>query len=39
MFSSYTDYRPKTKAVILYDMGHTLRGRTHMGEIGKGKET
>jgi hypothetical protein len=23
---SYADYRPKTKAVILLDMGHTLRG-------------
>jgi hypothetical protein len=22
---SYTDYRPKTNAVILLDMGHTLR--------------
>jgi hypothetical protein len=28
------DYRPKTNAVILLDMGHTLRG-----EIRKGKET
>jgi hypothetical protein len=27
MFSpSYVDYRPKTYAVILLDMGHTLRG-------------
>jgi hypothetical protein len=27
MFSlSYADYRPKTNAVILSDMGHTLRG-------------
>jgi hypothetical protein len=24
--SSYTDYRPKTNAVILLDMGHTLKG-------------
>jgi hypothetical protein len=24
--SSYADYRPKTNAVILLDMGHTLRG-------------
>jgi hypothetical protein len=24
--SSYADYRPKTDAVILLDMGHTLRG-------------
>jgi hypothetical protein len=23
---SYVDYRPKTNAVILLDMGHTLRG-------------
>jgi hypothetical protein len=23
--SSYVDYRPKTNAVILLDMGHTLR--------------
>jgi hypothetical protein len=23
---SYADYRPKTTAVILLDMGHTLRG-------------
>jgi hypothetical protein len=35
------DYRPKTNAVILLDMGHTSnnKGRTRMGEIGKGKET
>jgi hypothetical protein len=25
-FPSYVDYRPKTNAVILLDMGHTLRG-------------
>jgi hypothetical protein len=24
--SSYADYRPKTNAVILLDMGHMLRG-------------
>jgi hypothetical protein len=24
--SSYADYRPKINAVILLDMGHTLRG-------------
>jgi hypothetical protein len=30
----YADYRPKTNAVILLDMGHTLKGG-----IGKGKET
>jgi hypothetical protein len=23
---SYADYRPKTNAVILLEMGHTLRG-------------
>jgi hypothetical protein len=23
---TYVDYRPKTNAVILLDMGHTLRG-------------
>jgi hypothetical protein len=23
---SYVDFRPKTNAVILFDMGHTLRG-------------
>jgi hypothetical protein len=23
---SYADYRPKTNAIILLDMGHTLRG-------------
>jgi hypothetical protein len=28
---SYADYRPKTNAVILLDMGHTLRGE-HAGE-------
>jgi hypothetical protein len=32
MFSLYTDYRSETNAVILL-------GRTHMGRIGKGKET
>jgi hypothetical protein len=32
------DYRPKTKAVILLDMGHTP-GRICMGGIGKWKET
>jgi hypothetical protein len=26
MFSPYVDYRLKTNAVILLDMGHTLRG-------------
>jgi hypothetical protein len=35
---SYVDYRHKTNAVILLNMGHTLRGE-YMGGIGKGKET
>jgi hypothetical protein len=35
---SCMDYRPKTNAVILLDMDHTLQ-REWMGEIGKGKET
>jgi hypothetical protein len=34
---SYANYRPETNAVILLDMGHTLRGE-HTGGIGKGKE-
>jgi hypothetical protein len=25
----YADYRPKTNAVILLDMGYTLRGNTY----------
>jgi hypothetical protein len=32
--SSYLDYGPKTNAVILLDIDHTLRGG-----IGKGKKT
>jgi hypothetical protein len=32
--TSYADYRPKTNAVILLDMGHPL-----IGGIGKRKET
>jgi hypothetical protein len=35
---SYADYRPKTNAVILLDMDHTLKGE-HAWEKGKGKET
>jgi hypothetical protein len=35
---SYVDYRPKTNAVILLDMGHT-KGRPCTGGIGQGKET
>jgi hypothetical protein len=38
-FPSYADYRPKTNAVILVNMGHTLRGDLSMGGIGKRKET
>jgi hypothetical protein len=30
---SYADYRPKTKAAILWDMGDT-KGRLCKGEIG-----
>jgi hypothetical protein len=36
--SSYADYRRKTNAAILWDMGHT-KGRLCMGEIGQGKGT
>jgi hypothetical protein len=36
--SSSADYRPKTNAAILWDMGHT-KGRLHPGGIGQGKET
>jgi hypothetical protein len=35
---SYTDYRPKTNAVILLDRGHT-KGRPCPGGIRKGKKT
>jgi hypothetical protein len=31
------DYRTKTNAVILLDMGHTLRGES-TGEIEKGRK-
>jgi hypothetical protein len=34
MFSSYVDYRPKTIAVILLDMGHILRGECVQEEEG-----
>jgi hypothetical protein len=27
--TSYADYRPKTNAVILLDMGHTLMGNAY----------
>jgi hypothetical protein len=33
---SYADYRPKTNAIILWDMGHT-KGRTRTGGIRKRK--
>jgi hypothetical protein len=33
--SSYVDYRPKTKSVVLLD----TKGSPHMGGIGEGKET
>jgi hypothetical protein len=35
---SYADYRPKTNAAIIWDMGHT-KGRLCKGGIGQGKET
>jgi hypothetical protein len=38
MFSSYVDYRPNTNAVILLDMGHTLRGKRTWEEQGKGRK-
>jgi hypothetical protein len=37
--SSYADYRPKTNAAILLDMGHTLRGHCAREGVGKWKET
>jgi hypothetical protein len=35
---SYADNKPKTNAVILWDMGHT-KGRLCKEGIGQGKET
>jgi hypothetical protein len=35
---SFVDYRPKTNAVTLLDIGHT-KGRPCTGEKGQGKET
>jgi hypothetical protein len=35
---SCVDYRPKTKATILWDTGHT-KGRLHTGGTGKRKES
>jgi hypothetical protein len=34
---SYVKCRPKTNAVILWDVVHT-KGKLHMGGIGQGKE-
>jgi hypothetical protein len=34
---SCVDYRPKTNAAILLDMGHT-KGRWHRRDRGKGKK-
>jgi hypothetical protein len=36
--SSYVDYIPKTNAVILLDMGHTLGGECTQEKWGKGKK-
>jgi hypothetical protein len=37
---SYPDFRSKTNAAILLDLGHTLRGEDiHRGGIGKGKKS
>jgi hypothetical protein len=33
--SSYADYKTKTNAVILLDMGHTLRGEHAQEKWGK----
>jgi hypothetical protein len=38
MFSLICDYRTKTNAVILSDMGHTLRGQCTREEQGKGQK-
>jgi hypothetical protein len=37
-FSSFVDYRPKTNAVMLLDMGHTLKGECTQEEKGKGRK-
>jgi hypothetical protein len=34
---SFVDYRPKTNAAILLDMGHT-KEKPYTGGIGQGKE-
>jgi hypothetical protein len=38
MFSLIEDYRSKTNAVILFDMGHTLRGNCAWEEWRKGRK-
>jgi hypothetical protein len=35
---AYADYRPKTTAVILLDMGHRLRGECALEKQGKGRK-
>jgi hypothetical protein len=35
---SYVDFRLKTNAVILLDMGHTLRGEHIQEEYGRGRK-
>jgi hypothetical protein len=35
---SYVDYRPKTNAVILLDLGHTLKGECESEEYGNGRK-
>jgi hypothetical protein len=36
---SYVDYRPKTNAVMLLDLGHTHRGEHTREEYGKGRKS
>jgi hypothetical protein len=35
---SFQDFRPKTNALILLDMGSHAKGRTHTGGTGKGRK-
>jgi hypothetical protein len=35
---SYAEFRPKTNAVIILDMGHMLRGECIEEEQGKGRK-
>jgi hypothetical protein len=37
-FPSYEDYSPKINAVILLDMGHTVKGDRALKRQGKGKK-